>query len=247
MKRLVLLLNLLLTLLLPLQSWAAEVVFDAVTNSGSQVDTTQTWSHTTTTNANRAMAVGVVHSTVTTVDVGTYAGVDFLATPIGTADFDGNGLRVSFYRLIAPATGANNVVVTLSAADEWAAFALTASGVHQTTPVGTRANATGASALPTVNVSGATDDLIVDCLFATLIDSAAVLQAGAGQTQRVAIGFASNFNRLGSSTEPGAPSVTMSWTDDISAITAWAISGVALKAAAGGGAETFGFRKRQSQ
>lgn len=181
-----------------------------------------TWSHTCT-GADRCLVVGVsLYDSAVVVSSVTYAGVAM--TSVGSASR--LNAKMHLWRLIAPATGANNIIVTLDAANDVVGGAESATGVDQTTPLGTFASATGSSTAPTVDVSAAADDLVVDTLGA---DSGATATVGAGQTQR--------WNRSGApipigagSTEPGAATVTMSWT--LSAAGAWAIGCAALKAAA---------------
>lgn len=117
--------------------------------------------------------------------------------------------NAGFY-LIAPATGANNVVTTWAATmDEVVSGSISMTGVHQTTAIGTAATANGTSATPSVNVSSASDELVVDNVYYGHTASAT---AGAGQTkqwERLNIGTYSSGT---GSTETGAATTTMSWT-----------------------------------
>src|SRR5450631_3163355 len=119
------------------------VAYDAVGPSGGGGTyvtnaTTSSWSHTCS-GANRLLIVGLTVTLANTTDtIGvTYAGTGM--TRLSSLAPLADGLTFDqIYYLPAPATGANNVVVTTSAA----AVVLTAgsvsfTGVRQTTPMGT--------------------------------------------------------------------------------------------------------------
>jgi len=131
-------------------------------------------------------------------------------TLIGSSGTTANEAFVEVYRLIAPATGANNVTATRSGPGDGRMVMICRSftGVHQTTPEGTVATAYLSAANPTVAVSSAVDELVVD--FTTMRAGTPVV--GAGQTQRANQVDANAINTSASSDEAGATSVTMSWT-----------------------------------
>lgn len=87
------------------------VVFDAASASGYEAAlNTYNWSHTTTTQANRTLLVFVAVFASGTVSSVTYNSVN-----LTFVNADSNGVyRIECWRLFAPATGANSVVVTLS-------------------------------------------------------------------------------------------------------------------------------------
>lgn len=143
---------------------------------------------------------------------------------------------VSLWRLVAPAAGSNNVVITFGNTDQYhVSAAVSFSGVDQTTPLGTptTATSTGTTA-PSVTVSGATGDLIVDChgIFQAS-GTATTVTVGASQTSRVE-GTLSGVTarRLCMSTEDGAASVVMDWSLSQSCRTRSV--GVAIQPAGGG-------------
>jgi len=125
--------------------------------------------------------------------------------------------------MAGPDTGsAYTVAVTLASDAYLHAQAISATGVDQTTPFGTPNTATGSSSGPaTVDISAATDDLVVDGYSGYPEPT-----VGAGQTSRVKDQITSDI-WYGSSTEAGATTVTMSWT--LSYSDAWTIGGVAFK------------------
>lgn len=140
--------------------------------------------------------------------------------------------REFVYGMIAPPFGSQTVAVTLTAT-EHVIGAVSYSGVHQTAPTGTAATANGNDATPTVNVTSASGELVADnvCLRGNTGQSLAV---GAGQTQiwnRASDGSGQTTGTCwgGGSTEPGAATVTMSWTAGASE--RWAIGGIPLKPA----------------
>ena len=215
----------------------AAVEVDAV-SSNSTAGISITIPHTTS-GTNRLMLVGVSFNnngleTVTGVTYNSVA-LTFVGTIRNVDD-----ARVEIWRLIAPDTGTHDVVVTFSAdlLQEGFAGVVTFTGVHQTTPLGTFASAAADGITATVNVSSATGELVFDVLAAEYSTSATV---GAGQTQRWNIILTGSIGA--GSTEPGAATVTMSWT-----LTAagdhWAIGGVPIKPAAALALSNWSYRKK---
>ena len=152
------------------------------------------------------------------------------------ADDGGNRCAAEVWYLVNPSATTADLVVTCSSARriQWVAYCLT--GVSQGTPVGTGATATGNDTTPTVAVSSAAGELVIDAV-AALADTdlypTLTLTVGAGQTQTDQ-GLASSGTPAvlgGSSREAGASSVTMSWT--LSTTTRWAIAAVPFKASSG--------------
>lgn len=153
---------------------------------------------------------------VPTVSGVTYAGValtrirTIAGTPCGLAT-----TRSEQWRRIAPATGTNNIVVTLSAATGFTIHsgAMAFTGVAQTTPVRASAAARGTGTSSTVTVTSAVDDMVVN----TVGHGCGI--TAAGQTQR----FLNNVscgntldNSAGSTAAGAAPSVAMTWTFGVS-------------------------------
>lgn len=90
----------------------------------------------------------------------TYAGVSM--TLVANYTFAG-GPYGSLWRLVAPATGANNIVVTHSGAT-FSVFAFSAYNVHQTTPQGTvlsDVTLSGVTSTPTLSPTSTVNDLIL--------------------------------------------------------------------------------------
>src|SRR3990167_2930414 len=114
------------------------VVFDAL-SSGAVDANTITVAHTCT-GSNRLLVVGIGIDGAQTVSAGypTYAGVEM--TQVAT--FAPGNFRIYIYYLVAPATGANNIVCNFSAAQDIGLVAVSYTGVAQTTPLD--ANTAGA-------------------------------------------------------------------------------------------------------
>jgi hypothetical protein len=132
--------------------------------------------------------------------------------------------RVEMWRLTGVSTGVNAIVIDWADAVFGVVSAASYCGVHQTVPLGTPATATGITAAPSVAVTSAADELVIDALMS---GGTATATAGAGQTEQLSLVHSLAFALLGVSDEAGAASVTMSWT--LSETDYWAIVAVALK------------------
>ena len=149
---------------------------------------------------------------------------------VGTVQYS-NDSRVEIWRLVAPPTGTHDVVITFSAplSRHATAGVMTFTGVNQSTPLGAFASASGSSAGPaTVNVSSAANELVFDTVACEACGS---LTVGAGQTQRWNRSTDNGGIRGAASTEPGAATVTMSWT--LGAANQWAIGAIPIKPSGG--------------
>jgi len=231
--------------LLPVHIHAQGIAFDAASSAdtGTGTASSLTWSHTIgSSGTNRVLIVGVSirNNSSQTVSGVTYSGTSL--SMIGQTTNSTNS-RVEIWRLIAPATGAHNVVVTLSAAARFVGGAASFTGVSQTATLafGSYFSATGNTTTPTVNVTGvAQAQLVVDTIAnANLGTATAAPCVGAGQTQRwsdrTTNGTAGNNTPGAGSTESGpvgGGTVTMSWRLEGcsgSNNRQWAIGAVALK------------------
>lgn len=228
-------------LLLAAPAWAA-VTYDTVSSASTSTSgaSSLTWSHTVTSaGSNRLLVVGVASddNTPRTVSSVTYNGVNLTQVPGGTAD---NLARVDMWYLVNPATGANDVVVTLSGSTEFSAGATSWTGVDQTTPLGTASATAGhSSSVSLSGVSSAADEFVVDVV--AIDSSSATITSDVSQASRWERGggeaTAGGLNVVGGqSTEAGAASVTMSWS--VSATKDWAIAAVSIKPASANQAPT---------
>jgi hypothetical protein len=201
------------------------IAFDAVTTDTYVGQTSRTIAHICT-GVNRFLIVTIaVYTNAGGVTGVTYNGVAMTLT--GTATAVG-GAVVYQYVLVDPASGSNNVIVSLSGPNWYYSFSVVSyTGVDQATPYGTAVTANGPVSAPSVTVSSATDELVVDSLAARMDPVA----PGTGQTQRALINNSvdgANI-RAAMSDEAGAASVVMDWTGSGST---WAQVGLPLKPAA---------------
>lgn len=199
------------------------VTLDATSGSQNTTGTTLTVSHTCS-GDNRILIVGAATSGIPTSI--TYAGVSM--TKLG--EHTEGGQNTSLWALAAPATGANDIVMTVPFADNKILMACSFNGSNGTT--GTYASAGGTSTTPSVTVSGAVGDMIIDCVMHAGDNPQATIAPDASQTERQDIDTGTSWGGA-MSTEDGAASVSMDWT--LSKSLQWSISGVAVKAGTQGG------------
>jgi hypothetical protein len=202
---------------------------DNATVATAASPTSLTFSHTVNDNADGHLAVVVCFraNSVPSVSSVTYNGDGLTLVRAQTLTSN----RVEIWAMVAPDEGTHDVVISLS--DEadlgLCAYAISHTGVDQTTPHGTAVSATGSSSPATVNVSSASDELVIDGVSKRTATGTGTVGAGQTQEMNATAGSMDGFG----STEPGAATVTMSWT--FSSVTGWAIAAVPLKPAAGGG------------
>ena len=222
------------------------IAFDAASSCTpvSTAANSVTWSHTTS-GADRILIVGVSirNDLSQTVSGVTYAGTPLTPVPGGVQD-NGTSVRVELWRLVAPALGANNVVVTLSggATAKMACGAVSLTGVGQANPIDATNSAIGTSATPSVTVTTVADNAwVVDAIaFRSTGNALPTGTAGSGQTQRwsgytESGGILVNIRGMGSTEGPKSPAgaVVMDWA--LSASADWAAVGVAPKPGGGCG------------
>lgn len=179
-----------------------------VTNNGSSV-TSLTFSHTVTASQSNLILIVFAamgnSSTPKSVTGVTYGGVAMTLLKDGTQSLEYN----SAWYLLNPPTGANNVVITGSEADYINGGAASFYGVDQTTGVHNATVATGNSTTPSVTVTSATGELVVDGF---LFGYSETISAGASQTILYNQKLSTANRTIGASTQAGASSVTNSWT-----------------------------------
>jgi len=144
------------------------------------------------------------HHSGSTLNGSTYNAVALTAIPSGSA---ANGqYHIDGLHLIAPATGTNNLVATFS----WNVFdvgmgSVSFTGADQTTPLGTAVTATGTSTTPSVTVSSAAGEIVIDGL---VIVHGGTLTVGGSQTQQwnsIASGGSSNMQGVPRTERPPQP------------------------------------------
>jgi uncharacterized repeat protein (TIGR01451 family) len=219
---------LLLQVLVAAEVCAQPITVDATSSAGGDVQVLS-WSHTVSAGTYRILIVGVSigDGMTTSVSSVTYGGVAL--TRIGATNHNDGWNRVELWKLVNPPVGTASVVVTQN---EWmvcAGGAVSFFNVDATTPHSSYTWARGVSTAPSVAVSSAAGEVVIDTVVA--MRNANSLTVGGGQTQRWNRSSGTGTYDIfgGGSTEAGQSSVTMSWT--LGASKAWVIGAVALKPA----------------
>ena len=154
---------------------AAQVAVDSTSSAQASFNTTGanalTFAHTTTTTANRLLLVGVSMN-ISSVNTTTVTGVTYNGTALtsaGAHNDAGNTRRVEMWYLLAPASGTQNVVVTVNLPSSGTvgvvAGATTFTDVDQTVPLGTFVSADGANgANSQLDVPSVVNGMLLDTL-----------------------------------------------------------------------------------
>ena len=202
---------------------------------GSNTTATITISHATASGPNRLMLVGVsmnratgtTYEQVTNV---TYSGIRLTRIGVRTNTTSGEAL-VYIWGLTNPPAGTANVVVSVNtnAADGVVAGVATFTNVDQVTPYGLFFSTTGTSTTVSNVVTSAAGELVFDTVMLRSANFGAAGSPGSGQTQLWKRYYNARVG-AGSSTKPGAASVTNTWT--AAASVDWTIGGVSIKPAA---------------
>lgn len=208
---------------------AEVIMFDAASNSGYQATASSyNWAHVTSTGNNRYLIVGVSLLSVAGSSVTSITYNSVAMTFLGAIASVTGAVRSELWGIVAPATGSNNIAVTLSAGLISAACAISFTGVHQTSPVegfnSASATNVGAADATVGVVTVATNDWVVDQV---ATDDTAIT-VGAGQTSRNNVTGAGGSGA--DSTEPATSpaTVTMSWTN-VGALATWSTVAIALR------------------
>jgi hypothetical protein len=182
----------------------------------------------TTSGTDRLMLVGISinDDNLEIVASVTYNGVAL--SKVGSIDnsrSSGDDARVEIWRLIAPATGTHDVVITFSAplSEQAVAGVMTFTGADQTSPLGPFVSAENDPSPAAVTVSSATGDLV----FGVVASEYGAITTDPGQTERWDIRAGSSSTYGAGSTKAGAPSVTLKWT--IGCDAHWAAAGVSIR------------------
>jgi uncharacterized repeat protein (TIGR01451 family) len=201
------------------------------TGSGTNPFSSVTFSHTTGSGSNRFMLVGISYEDDNTAGLAvsgvTYAGQALTFVGRQTSPQE---VVCEIWRLVNPPSGAANVVVSVAGSgtgDGLYAGAITYTGVHQTTPLGTLATASNTSTTASATVSSAANELVFGVL--ALDDGRTATNAG-GQTERWNGRTDSGADgvRAAAATKTGAASTALSWTVESDA---WSVCAVPIKPA----------------
>jgi hypothetical protein len=194
---------------------------DAVTSAdtGQTIATSLQFSHTVGTNANRQLVVGVNIRATTGGVLPTVTSVVYRVNAtnynlVQVCSFNNSTLvRAEMWRLGAPASGTGTITVTVSAATNFVAGAISLSGVSQSTPIRTCATAISNTAGVSVTVNTNPNDLVVDVVTR---NNNANLNEGAGQTKQWERQIGGNDSKVvgGGSTKPitTGTSTSMGWS-----------------------------------
>ena len=135
------------------------------------------------------------------------------ALTFGGASTNGT-VRSEIWYLVAPPSGAHNIVVTAPNANAVTATSMSFTGVNQATPLGSTTSAIGTSTTPSIATTSTVGEPLFDVVGA--VGTTAPTVSGPKQTVRQTNTTATGLDHvvIGSSTAPGlgATSVTMSWT-----------------------------------
>ncbi len=213
---------------------SASITQDSVSSAQTTAASTLTFAHTVGSGSNGLLLVEVtLNKGGTTVSSVTYNGTSLTYLNSASQAM----MDAEIWYLKAPASGTYNVVVTTSGnADSLAAGATSYFNVNQTTPLGTAATANGKTNPPTasVTVSSASGDVVVAV---AAVHQGTTYTAGSNQTELWNQNYGSGSggqSMLGvSDSEPGASSVTASWSVAIGGGGGeWAEVGVSINPAA---------------
>ena len=208
-------------------------------DTGGSLLNSLTFSHTIgAAGTNRLLIVGV---SIRNPDAGdTVNTVSYGGTGLTRVGFiaNANRSRIEIWRLVAPPTGGNNLIVTLTGANTAAFVVGTVSftGVSQTAPLGTFFSATGNSNAPNVTVTGVNEgEVVIDVVGKQ--NNSETLVVNPSQSQRwnrmttTAGGNNTKENGAGSteSAPDGGGNVLMSWS--LANTRQWALGAVAIKPA----------------
>lgn len=227
---------LVLALLVPVQLWAA-VAFDA--RSEGEGATGMTVSHVVGSGSNRALYACVTQAPGGGADVdavtATYGGVassGVLFTDITT--HGSRHARVIYW--LAPASGTANIALSWAGGGNMRVVAASFDGVDQVTPHDAQqtVDGSGGGTSSTVNVTSATNNMVMDCLTAAAGVTAVTVGAGQTEINQMTGDSGPGYQSIASSYEAGSTTTTMSWSwTGFSAYVGWAWD---LNAASAGGA-----------
>jgi len=205
---------------------------DAISNGGAggggggQDVTSISWNHTCS-GSNRALIVAVGFNTFGGISISSVTYNSVAMTDIGGIT-NGSSRRSQLFKLSNPTSGDHVVQVNFSGTCSNAGgTSVSFTGAHQTTAslTGTLATATGASSTPpSISVSSGSGQIVIDNLVHHPLE---VVSQGSGQTLQDLSGDGGAYEN-NVSTEPGAASVTMSWTIESEGGN-WSLAGVSVK------------------
>lgn len=196
------------------------IAFDTATNGGFASGTSRTFSHTCS-GSNRILFVHCGHNASSDIITGvTYNGVSM--TQIATVSPTANRREYLFY-LIAPATGANNVVITASGSTSIFGNAASYTGVKQSDQPDNSTTATSSTTPSETTLTTVADNCWT--ILCTVMDSSVEPTASTNSTKRIQNGTFTDaviFDSNGAVTPAGSFTMTLTHpgTDQLSRIMA---------------------------
>lgn len=208
------------------------VAFDAVasTSVAGSGGTTLSWTHTPV-GTPTAVAVGLeIYTGVSTVTGITYNGVSMIRA--FTKAITAATTSVEIWGLANPSSGAQTVIITFSAGSSYCqAGSITVTGSDTTTTFSASASAEGTGTTPSVSVTSAINELIVDVVGTAFVNGTQT--AGGSQTKRWGTLDAGTNSASGSTLPASAGSTSMSWT--LGSSLSWGHGAASFKVSGGGG------------
>jgi hypothetical protein len=184
------------------------IAFDASTNGNFVSGTTRTFSHTCTGSDRILFVEAVINEATDKITGVTYSGVSM--TRIATVNPTANR-RLYLYYLIAPATGANNVVITASSSTAIGGNAASYTGVAQSgTIIDVSTTATDTTSPIATSLTTTIDNTWT--ILCTTQDTTTVFSASTGSTFRVqntTYADVSIFDSNGAITPAGSTTMTV--------------------------------------
>ncbi|MBK6902404.1 MAG: DUF11 domain-containing protein [Saprospirales bacterium] len=193
------------------------VVANTSSNSTSTNSNSFSVSHQTLAGDNRLMLVGISYvdnaSNTRQVNTVTYGAQNL--TQVGISRNTTGDVVTEVWSLMAPTVGTTNVTVTWNESHNAKVVGvMTFTNVDQTTPLGTPSTGIGNASAPSLVISSATDEIVFDAV--SWANDGLGVSPGGGQTERWDHDEDVTGTDLtgAASTETGAASVTMSWSDE---------------------------------
>lgn len=219
----------------------ADVAVDARQSGTSSVGATSlSWSHTVTSsfpdlillaNITWALSSSINLTGVAWDDGGTPAAMTKIASQ---QEVGFNDAKAEIWYVLSPVPGTKTIKATFSGSCPCTSGSISAQNVSQTSPFNAASPQTQTGTqptLPSLVVTSAAGELVVDCTVDNLQSaSSTTLVPGAGQTQIHSLSVGTTVMSGASSDEPGAPTVTMSWTG-YGSLDPWALVAVSLNSA----------------
>lgn len=214
--------------LIPAQGWAAIAIDAASGNTkASGGGNSITVAHTATGTGTDGLLLALCG--INTGGGTSFTGMTWNGTALTQLEtlINSSSLRVDIWYLKAPAAGSFNMVASTDNDLATTCHVLTLTGVDQTTTFGTEITGTGSNSAPSVTVTTASGELVVD-IVAWNVGGGQT--PGANQTQRDSARSLSTVISTSISTQAGADGGVMSWTQN--GTVAWIQIAVPVKAAA---------------